>query len=37
MRGDDAMSDGYMFSPEVETMPRDQLAELQLERLQKSL
>lgn len=35
MRGDDAMTDGYMFSPEIETMPRDQLAELQLERLKK--
>jgi len=28
------MTDGYMFSPEIETMPRDKLAELQLERLQ---
>ena len=35
MRGDDTMTDGYMFSPEFETMPRDQLAELQLERLKK--
>ncbi len=35
MRGDDAMTDGYMFSPEIETMSRDQLAELQLERLKK--
>ena len=35
MRGDDTMTDGYMFSPEFETMPRDQLAKLQLERLKK--
>lgn len=28
-------SDGYMFAPDIETMPREKLAELQLEKLQK--
>ncbi len=29
--------DGYMFQPEIETLPREQLAELQLQRLKKTL
>ncbi|OMH29180.1 phenylacetate--CoA ligase family protein [Motiliproteus sp. MSK22-1] len=30
-------SDGYMYQPEIETLPREQLAELQLDRLKKTL
>jgi phenylacetate-CoA ligase len=32
-----AATDGYMFAPEIETMPGDKLAALQLERLKKTL
>ena len=30
-------NDGYMYQPEIETLPREQLAELQLDRLKKTL
>ena len=30
-------SDNYMYQPEIETLPREQLAELQLDRLKKTL
>ena len=32
-----ATTDGYMFAPEIETMPSDKLAALQLKRLKKTL
>lgn len=33
----DSSSERYMYQPEIETLPREQLAELQLDRLKKSL